>query len=396
MTDAPTTTENPGTVNLSTTLQPGTYDTAYGAGKMDAKPDEPAKPESLDDVLRDEIKKQDEAKPEKPEADPKAKPEAKVEEKPEAKPDPEAAPKTPVKDVEPARDGKEAAGREKPPSEGEKVHEPPARLLPKAREVWANVPREVKAEWDRFEREVATERETYKEAAQFHEELKEYREMAKQVGTTVPFALKRYVEFDKQIAQDFGRGMAAIAADQGKSPADAVASLLRGLGSSPEQYAKHVLANPQAHRQPAPQAQPRPQNDPLVQRLAMLEQRLEGQEHERVRDQTLSSVVTPFAEAHPRFDELSEDIAKLLKSGMIPTSMDKAAQLEVAYDMAERLRPSPRQPQAAFADPAPAADPTPDAGRKSVRGAPSDGLTPRAEDDLPLEAFLRQELRKMG
>ena len=395
MTDA-NTTMNPGTVDLSTSLQPGTYDTAYGAGKVEAKPDEPAKPESLDSVIRDEMKKQDaEAKPEKAEDVDDEKPEPKVEKpKAEKKEDPETAPKDAVKDAVPEKDGKEAAGREKPPSEGGRVPEPPARLLPKAREVWGNVPREVKAEFERFEREYEAERETHRVAKQFHEELREYDGMAKQANTSVKAALDRYVNFDKQLAQDFGRGMAAIAQDQRKSPQEAITSLMRAYGITPAQFAQAVVKNPaQFQGQPMPQQQQQPRVDPIAQKalaeVQSLKQQIASQQME-------STVIAPFVAAHPRFAELQPDIEKLLKSGIVPDSLNPAERLATAYDMAERLKPSPHRAASAFEEPAPAADPSPDAGRKSVRGAPSDGLTPRAEDNLSLDDFLRKEMRKIG
>jgi DNA repair exonuclease SbcCD ATPase subunit len=245
-------------------------------------------------------------------------------------------------------------------------------LLPKAREVWANTPRAVQAEFERFEREIETERETHREARELHENLREYREMAKSVGTDIPSALKRYVDFDKQISADFGQGMAAIARDQGKTAADAVASLIRGLGSTPEQYAKHVLANPQAHQaQQQPQQAQRPANDPIMQEVQALRQQMQEQQDQMARERVTAEIIAPFEAEHPRFAELQGDIAKLLQTDMIPHSLSPAERLEVAYDMAERLKPSPFQAPAAFADPD-TADATRN-GRKSISGAPGNG-----------------------
>ncbi|MGL4813517.1 MAG: hypothetical protein ACRCXM_17240 [Beijerinckiaceae bacterium] len=339
-----------------------------GTGRgLDTKPPEaapePPKPKSISESVKEAIAKV-EAEPEKPEAKPEVKPEPVKAEKPQnvaaEKPD--------------MATGQE--GGEKPPSEGKQVNAP-ARLLPQARDKWYAVPREVKDEWTRFEREVETERETYREAAQFHEETREYREMAKSVGTTVPAALKRYVEFDRQISADFGRGMAMIAADQGKTAAEAVASLIRGLGSTPEQYAKHVMANPQAHLQaPMPQSQQqRPPNDPVLQRVEQLEQQLNEAQMDRQRDQVVSDIIAPFEAEHPRFAELQDDIVKLLKTDIVPLSLSPDKRLEVAYDMAERLRPPLRQAPDAFADLDENADAARvAAGKKSISGAPGNPI----------------------
>ena len=123
---------------------------------------------------------------------------------------------------------------------------------------------------------------------------------------------------------------------------------------------------------------------------------MEQLEKQIVSQQIQQAVIDPFVASHPRFSELQPDIEMLLKSGIVPDSLNPAERLATAYDMAERIKPSPHRAASAFEEPAPAADPSPDAGRKSVRGAPSDGLTPRAEDNLSLDDFLRKEMRKIG
>ena len=348
----------PVTAALPEDVGPG--DRGISTKPPEAEPEAP-KPKSISDAVKDAIAKV-EAEPAKPEA--KAEP---------AKAAPAEKPQNVAAEKPDMATGQE--GGEKPPSEGKQVNAP-ARLLPKAREVWANTPRAVQAEFERFEREIETERETHREAREFHENLREYREMAKSVGTDVPTALKRYVDFDKQISADFGRGMAAIARDQGKTAAEAVASLIRGLGSTPEQYAQHVLKNPQAHQMPQgqmpQQPQQRPANDPVMAEVQALKEYLQEQQHDMARERVVADIIAPFEAEHPRFVELQEDIAKLLKTDIVPTSLSPAERLEVAYDMAERLKPSPFQQPAAFADPDTDTDRLA-AGRKSISGAPGNG-----------------------
>ena len=334
---------------------------------------EPPKAKSVSDSVKEALDKV-----EADEAAEKAKPPVKAE--PEAKPvkQPNVAAEKPDMTA-----GQE--GGEKPPSEGKQVNAP-ARLLPKAREVWANTPRAVQAEFERFQQEFEAERETHREAREFHEQLTEYREMAKQVGTSVPDALKRYVEFDKQIAADFGRGMAAIARDQGKTAAEAVASLIRGLGSTPEQYAQHVLKNPQAHQMPQqqPQAQ-RPPNDPLVQQVQALTEHIQQQDHERAKERVVADIIAPFEAEHPRFEELKDDVAFFLQSGRIPQSLSPVDRLAAAYDMAERINPSPFQPRNDLADPDLDAETgRPAVGKKSIGGAPGNGSIPSSKSPKPL------------
>lgn len=351
----------PVTAALPDDVGPG--DRGISTKPPEAEPEAP-KPKSISDAVKDAMAKV--------EAEP-AKPEAKAEVKPDAKTAP--AEKQPNVAAEKPDMATGQEGGEKPPSEGKQVNAP-ARLLPKARDVWANTPRAVQAEFERFEREVETERETHREAKQFHEELREYREMAQKVGTNVPAALKRYVEFDKEISADFGRGMASIARDQGKTAAEAVASLIRGLGSTPEQYAQHVLKNPQAHQMPQGQAQPqqaqRTANDPVMAEIHALKQQLQEQQYNQELERVASDIIAPFQAEHPRLVELKEDIEKLLKAGIVPSSLSPAERLEVAYDMAERLKPSPFQQPAAFDDPDTDAGRLA-AGRKSISGAPGNG-----------------------
>src|SRR5690606_15514000 len=103
----------------------------------------------------------------------------------------------------------------------------PARLLPSERDVWVSTPRAIQAAWERMETEHAAASEQYKAASEFHESLRQYDDMAKQAGTSVKDALSRYVEFDKAVAQDFGRGVTQIIQANGKNPVEAVAQIMR-------------------------------------------------------------------------------------------------------------------------------------------------------------------------
>lgn len=331
----------------------------------EAKPEpKPEKTETARDSIKKAMDKVLKDEPVKPE--PKEKPEAKAE-KPapaEAKPDAEAPPAP--KQEAGQDDGGDA------PSEGEKAVKYPARLLPKAREVWANTPRVVQAEFERMEVEHAAEIESHREAKAFADEVQEYREMAKQAGTTVKSALDRYVAFDRQISQDFGKGIAAIAKDQGRQPQEVITGILRAYGVTPQQFAQAVMKNPQAfaaapqqpQAQPA-QTRPDPTAQAAMREVQTLKQQLQVQQLE-------ASVVAPFAANHPRFAELEQDIAFFLQSGKVPTSLSLQERLEVAYDMAERINPSPVTTPAAPASPDREAPARP-AANKSISGAPGNG-----------------------
>jgi hypothetical protein len=247
---------------------------------------------------------------------------------------------------------------------------------------------------ERMEREHEAERETYKAATTFHDELRDYDTMAKGAQTTIKQALDRYVQFDKAISQDFGQGMAAIAKEQGKPPLEAVASLLKALGATPEQYAQHVIANPDAHKFAAPQPQRQQAPDPMRQELDQLRQQIQSDKEAAIRDRVHSEVVAPFAEAHPRFAELQDDIAFFLRSDKVPQSLSAAERLDVAYDMAERLNPSPHQP-ASVSDPDRDTAPSV-AGKKSISGAPGTNTTRAKPRIMSVSETIAANARRMG
>lgn len=338
--------------------------------KQPERPPEPAKPMSI----RESIEAATATVKDKAEAKPVFEAKAKADAKPEAKAEAPVKAATARAEAKPSAEAEtpDTTGQEgdKLPSEGKQVA-PPARFLPKAREVWVNTPRPVQAEIERMERDHAAEVEQYQETKRFHEELSEYDGMAKKAGVTVKAALDRYVAFDRELSQDFGKGVAKIAQDQGKEPQAVIAEVLRAYGVTPQQYAQMVTQNPQAHQapQPAPQQPQQRQPDPVaaqaLQEVASLKQQLAARDLD-------AQVIQPFVAANPRFEELQGDIAFFLNSGRVPNSLSPAERLEVAYDMAERLNPSPYRPQTASADPD--APPASRAG-KSISGAPGNSKT---------------------
>lgn len=382
-----------GTVNLSTTLTPGTYGTEVGQGQPSLAKDEPSKvdkPETFRDALADEMKKagdaegeakeklavKDEAKT--PVVKDEAKPKVEAEPKPEADVKAEAAPKEAVKpDVE--------------KTEGKQV-DPPQRFMPKAKENWANTPNVVKAEVARLVSDHEAETAQLRESHQRYESVREFDEMARQHGTDLKTALTNYTGIERMLREDPARAVGTILGNLKGDPrafASAISEVMRYAGTTPESYARHVLQNPQAH-QPRQQA-PIQQTDP---RIAQLQQQVQDMQRQQVEAQLKDQVLTPFMKDHPRFEELQDDIALFLKSGKVPDNLSHAERLEHAYDLADRINPAPYRdaPSPSVPEAAPV---NPDAGRKSVRGAPSDGLTPAAtESDEPLSDWLRKELRK--
>lgn len=401
------TVENPGTVNLSTTLQPGTIPEGGGGqpSMSPEKPDAPEKSETLQDVLADEMRKGNpEEKIEKPPADAKdtkPEPEPKAAAKPEKA---EPAAQEPVKDGadpnSPRQDGKVA------PSEGDDPAHPaqkppPERLTEDAKRYWRSTPVAIKGEIHRMEAELQRVTQESGEALQLHSEVKQYVDMAKQAGTTVKAALDRYVQFDRQIAQDFGKGIAAIAKDQGRQPQEVITGILRAYGVTPQQFAQAVIKNPQAFM-PQQQA-PR---DPMIQQIAQQQQaimqRFQQQEQEN-RMSAVVSTVDQWASDKPDFRSKESAIAEILKSGIIERihgqGLTDVQRLDAAYRMAGGNAGS-IVPQSQNAAPTPGNTPplvAGDPGKKSVRGAPADGLTPASEEPYSdIRDLLRKEMRRMA
>lgn len=353
---------------------------------------------SIADVLRQEAAAQ---KAEEDKAAKAAKPED-IEDKPVVLKEPKAKAEEPA--AEDGEDDGDDVGAKNPdaaakddakPAQSEgRADKIPSRLLPKEREVWANVPNAVKAAWERMEREHTEASEQHKEAAEFREGLRQYDDMARQAGTTVKDALDRYVAIDKAIAQDFGRGLAQLVQGSGKNPVEAVAALMRASGVLPAQLGAYLQGQPAQPRQQQPQQQAQ---DPVarqaMQEIQALKQQLAEQQQSNIR-QVEADIITPHAAKYPRFAELQEPIAKLLSSGMIPASLSQVERLEVAQDMAERMYPAPVSTRSGFAEPAGTSS---DAGKKSVRGAPSSGKSSDAEIDnvTDLRDLLRREAKRM-
>lgn len=263
------------------------------------------------------------------------------------------------------------------PSEG-KALEPPARFLPKAREVWANTPNPVKAEVARMEREFATEAEAFKASKQFHEELREYDDLAKSHNTTVKAALKSYVDFENGMRSDPETTLPRLLQVSGLDPMRAVLAIFKGVGATPQQFAQHVLANPGQY-QNMPMQQQRPVQPPQQDNVGIAAMReIQALRQELAEQRVASTVLDPFMNSpeHSRFEELQDDIAFFLNSDKVPSGLSDAERLAVAYDLAERINPAPYREAPETDDTPPTALVNPVAGKKSVKGAPNGGRAP--------------------
>lgn len=272
-------------------------------------------------------------------------------------------------------------------SEGQKYHEPPARFLPKAKEVWGNVPHAVKGEIARMSQEHEAEVSKYREASERYEPIRQFDEIAKSNGRELKDSLAKVVQVERALAQNPIAGLEAVLREIGPRKAD-------GSHLSLMDIVQYVAQNPQAYQQAVNQPRQQPQQRQPDPEVAALKQEIQTMRAE----QTAQSIIAPFAAANPRYHELEGDIAFFLTSGKIPASLTPQERLEAAYDMAVRINPTssvaPSQAPKALADAKPA--PSDDAGAKSIRGAPN-GQDPdddEGDEATDIRTLLRRELRK--
>ncbi|URQ76172.1 MAG: hypothetical protein NBV76_05275 [Candidatus Ochrobactrum gambitense] len=425
-----TTVTQPGTVALeppSTVLNPETVSGISGGGQPSLS--DPDKGNSIQSVLEGELSrlreedakapKQDETS-EKSDEKPKAEKEARQDDdkKPEkAEKSDEKPAKTRSDDgkfakAEKAEEADEAKAEKGAPekaatersapddnrqSEGRKFAEPPARFLPEARTKWANVPQEVKAEFHRVSQEMETELTQSKTARERYEPIRQFDEIARQNGRDLKDSLAKVIQIEQHIARD---------------PIGAIETILREIGprkqdGSPVSLYEVAQVVMQRGPQSSAQAMPRQMaDDPKV---SAIEQELNA-----LKTQLATAKVTPiiekFASEHSDYQALEPQIEAVLKSGVIDqiygSGLSLDQKLAEAYRMAGGSMPPSRSglesdPAHSAATPAPSQDddkkPSIDAGTKSIKGAPSDGMdTVIEEQSQDLRDILKKEFRKMS
>lgn len=345
-----------------------------GATPLRHQPEQkaPEPPPSASDAIKAAMAKV-EADSKEPEPEKAVKPEKieKETEKPEAE-------KPEAKEVAPEKADKAGESEAEKASQSEGKHvKAPSRLLPSERDVWVNTPRAVQGAFERLEREIEETGAKYKEAAEFHEGLKQYADMAKGANTTVKDALDRYVNVDKMLAQDFGKGLTHIAQSHGKNPVEAVAQFMRAAGVQPQQLGAYLNGQPAQPQQQQAQRQADPMAQAALQRVQQLEQQLQqqqqAQEAEAQRRYLQEQVLAPAMANMPRFDELHADIVKMLETGYIDRSLSPDVRLREAYFLADRMRPAlgnQSEPEADLDDKPPAP-----VGKKSISGSPGKSST---------------------
>lgn len=312
----------------------------------EAQTDKPSLDESLDRAI---AKAEEEPKPEP--KDPKAAP---------AKVDPNAPKKV---EQQPRENGKFA------PRQGEKALEArpgeqgqlPKWIKPEetqAQADWAKTPKSIQEASARREQEYEAGIVKHSQRAEAVERelepLRPFVEMARQSGKELHHVVNDYVGMENYLRQDLVGGLDTIC---------------QRLGVSLRDVASHILGQPadaQASQQDATIRELRGQLEQIQQQVGSVTQTFQHQQASQV-----GKEVADFAAAHPRFDELHEDIAFFLKT--------RTNDLSEAYDLAERLNPASGQqaPRTAPSTSAPSGySAQTDKGQKSIAGSPSAGSTP--------------------
>lgn len=277
-----------------------------------------------------------------------------------------------------------------------KYAEPPAKFLPEARVKWANVPNEIKAEFHRVEQEREAEVQRYRADAEEYETLREYRDMAKRSGTDLKRALDSYVGIENELRRDPIAGLENIVRNLGLRKQDGSPVTLYDVADRIIQQGPEAFQRSVQQPQYQPQTAPQPQSDPRVEALE--------QEIRALRAETsVLPVIRQFEVAHPDFEQIAPQVQAILDSGVIDRLYGNGLSIEQklgeAYRMAGGKSPSSVDTRAADAphSEVEARPVNPDAGRKSIRGAPANGVDTASDDkSTDLRDILRKEFRKIA
>lgn len=248
------------------------------------------------------------------------------------------------------------------PKPAASAHAAPVRFSPDAKAVWETAPEPVRAEVARMEREMSQGLEKYKADATEFESVRPFHEMAKQSGTTLAQAMSNYVNMEKLIRSDPGRGFLELCKNAGIDP--------KKMGE--------FLSGQQTEGGDAPEtAGLKGQSQALQQRIDQLEAQI-GE----LKSAPVQAQVQEFASKNPLFHLLSNDIAQELQ-GM--RERGETPDLPRAYEAAKQKYPelaAAHTPAPAQIPPEPSKVPAPapaahtDKGTKSIAGAPTPGSDP--------------------
>ena len=364
-------------------LEPATSEPREITNQVPQEPaPEPKKPVSISDAIKQaQADVEAKAKPAEPKpAEVKAEP-AKADAKPAAE-----KPAEPAKAPEPT--AAEVEARRNSPH-----REPPGRFDDAAKAEWERAPEAVKGAVHRAFREMEAGIQKHKAAAEEFESVREFSELAKQHGTDLKSALANYVGIERKLQQDPLGGLQQIVSNLGLKGPNGQPITLRDI-------AAHILG------QPADQvaAQSEAHIQALQREIAELKQQFGGvsQTIQQQRAASVANEVEAFR-AQPeyaRFDELQDQIAAFLQSGLSNANLPPRERLREAYEYASFRNPAPTPAaQTGIAPPLaqtqpPAPTPVNPAGQKSISGAPGhDTHTPGKPKVMSIKESIAAAMR---
>jgi hypothetical protein len=206
------------------------------------------------------------------------------------------------------------------------------------------------------------------------EPLRQFDEMARAKGQNLADVVQTYVGIEDQLRADPIAGLNIVC---------------QNLGFDLRQVAAHVMGQPYDGNADAQQV--RQQNAELQQELLQL-RAFKQQADERTYNDSLTKVQA-FAAEHPRYPELEHTIGWALQTGAVQRTGDPAADLQRAYEFAERLAPAPAMAATPIPPAAAPAEPVAARTRRtgiSIEGAPGSNPgkpRPRNADEAVDRAF---------
>ena len=353
------------------------------------EPKTDGKPASIDDALKNALSKAQAKTAEAKEAvAAKEKAEtAKVEAKAPVAPEPKTE-RGPDGKFQPKPAEAQQPAAQQPVQKPTTFADPPARFHDTAKQEWANAPETVRAEVHRMSKEYEQGIQKYKESHERYETVREFDELARKNGRELRQSLEKVTQVEKALATNPIAGLDMILREIGPRKADGTPLTLL-------EVAAHVMNQ-------KPEDRAMQQNSTIASlqsELAELKQQLSGVTTtiQKQQESTVLQQVSEFQKDHPRFEELSDDIAFFLET-------KRASSLQEAYELAERLNPSsapapliPAQTQQVAAHTGNEARPLKPAGQKSISGSPPSAtdLAPAKKGPTPsIDEALQKALRR--
>jgi len=253
-----------------------------------------------------------------------------------------------VEQPQPGQPAAEARGQQQLPLESAKpqikplderapYREPPGRFSEQAKQEWHSSPESVRGAVYQMAREFQGAYEKYKGDHGVMEELRPYHDLAVKQGTSLRKAFDNYYNMEQKIRGDLVGGLDTIVQNAARGMG------LKGPHGGPltlQDVAHHIVSmTPEQHQlvqQRNHQTSAEMQIGQLHQQVAQQNQILNQMVYQQ-RFAGTRAEVDRFAEQHPRFDELADQIK---------IELDLGFPLEQAYARADKLRPS-SAPQAA-------------------------------------------------